>query len=62
MVHKDDCPCCGKKMVSVVSVSAEAKAVIDSLVPDENGFVLVDVGLVRSVERKAKRTRKKPKL
>ena len=62
MASDDVCPCCGKKLVSLVPVSAEARAVIDSLVPDKDGFVCVPAGLVKFVERKVKRVRKNGKL
>ncbi len=51
MVSKDVCPCCGKKLRSVVAVSPEAelelKVFFDTLVPDKDGFVLVPVGLLK---------------
>jgi len=63
-MSKDICPICGKRLRSVVPVSAEAKVILAALVPDKDGFVFVPAGLLKyadecrsSVKRRVKRVR-----
>ena len=56
-MSEDICPCCGKKLRRVVPVSDEARVILESLVPDEDGFVCVPRGLLKYADKRKRLVR-----